>query len=108
LIGEPTGGGAHPTDVMIVQTEYVLRVPVARAINPYSKTNWEGTGVTPDVQVPAAEAFDRAYAMALDKLRSKTSDPQWKREYEVLLAKSSIILEKYLKLDCILCCRYVT
>ena len=29
-------------------------------------------------------------------------------EYEVLLAKSSIILEKYFKLDCILCCRYVT
>jgi hypothetical protein len=85
LIGETTGGGAHPTDAMIVQTEYVLRVPVGRAINPYSKTNWEGTGVAPDVQVPAAEAFDRAYAMALDKLRGKTSDPQRKREYEWVL-----------------------
>jgi hypothetical protein len=85
LIGETTGGGAHPTDAMIVQTEYVLRVPVGRAINPYSKTNWEGTGVTPDVQVPAAEAFDRAYSMALDKLRNKTSDPQRKREYEWIL-----------------------
>jgi hypothetical protein len=27
---------------------------------------------------------------------------------QVLLAKSSIILEKYFKLDCILYCRYVT
>jgi hypothetical protein len=86
LIGETTGGGAHPTDAMIVQTEYVLRVPVGRAINPYSKTNWEGTGVTPDVPVPAAEAFDRAYSMALDKLRSKATDPQRKREYEWILS----------------------
>ena len=37
----------------------------ARAINPYSKTNWEGTGVTPDIAVPATEAFDRAYAAGL-------------------------------------------
>jgi hypothetical protein len=85
LIGETTGGGAHPTDAMIVETEYILRVPVGRAINPYSKTNWEGTGVTPDIQIPAAEAFDRAYSMALDKLRSKATDPQQKREYEWIL-----------------------
>lgn len=87
LIGETTGGGAHPTDAMIVKTEYILRVPVGRAINPYTKTNWEGTGVTPDVQVPASEAFDRAYAMALDKLRSKATDPQRKREYEWTLVE---------------------
>jgi hypothetical protein len=71
---------------MIVETEYILRVPVGRAINPYSKTNWEGTGVTPDVPVPAAEAFDRAYSMALDKLRSKATEPQRKREYEWILS----------------------
>lgn len=87
LIGETTGGGAHPTDAMIVQTEYVLRVPIARAINPYSKTNWEGTGVSPDVPVPAAEAFDRAYVMALEKMRGKTADPQRKREYEWILVE---------------------
>jgi hypothetical protein len=103
LIGETTGGGAHPTDAMIVQTEYVLRVPIGRAINPYSKTNWEGTGVTPDVQVPAAEAFDRAYSMALDKLQSKATDPQRKREYEWILtglaakAKPVILDEAALK-----------
>jgi len=87
LIGETTGGGAHPTDAKIVQTEYVLRVPEGRAINPYSKTNWEGTGVTPDIQVPAAEAYDRAYALALDKLRGKTTDPERKRTYEWILVE---------------------
>ena len=85
VIGETTGGGAHPTGTRIVQTDFVLRVPFARAINPVSKTNWEGTGVTPDIAVPAAEAFDRAYALAVEKLAAKATDPQIKAEYDWIL-----------------------
>ncbi len=85
IIGETTGGGAHPTRPMIVQRDFILRVPFARAINPVSKTNWEGTGVTPDVAVPAAEAFDKAYAMAVEKLAAKATDPSRKAEYEWIL-----------------------
>jgi hypothetical protein len=86
VIGETTGGGAHPTRTMIVQTDYLLRVPFARAINPVSKTNWEGAGVTPDIAVPAAEAFDKAYALAVEKLAAKATEPQRKAEYEWILA----------------------
>ncbi len=86
VIGETTGGGAHPTATRIVQRDFVLRVPFARAINPYSHTNWEGTGVAPDVAVPAAEAFDRAYAMALEKLAAKATDPARRAEYGWILA----------------------
>jgi retinol-binding protein 3 len=86
VIGETTGGGAHPTGTRIVQTDFVLRVPFARAINPVSKTNWEGTGVTPDIAVPAAEAFDRAYAMAVEKLAAKADTPERKAEFEWILA----------------------
>jgi len=82
VIGETTGGGAHPTDAMVVQENFILRVPIGRAINPYSKTNWEGTGVAPDIAVSAAQAFDRAYTMAVEKLAAKASDPQRKRELE--------------------------
>ncbi len=85
VIGETTGGGAHPTDTRIVQTDYILRVPFARAINPVSKTNWEGTGVTPDIAVPAAEAFDKAYALAVEKLAAKASAPERKAEYGWIL-----------------------
>lgn len=85
IIGETTGGGAHPTNTLIVQRDYLLRVPFARAINPVSKTNWEGTGVKPDVAVPAAEAFDRAYALALEKLAAKTTDAQRKAGYDWIL-----------------------
>lgn len=86
VIGETTGGGAHPTMTRIVQQDYLLRVPFARAVNPVSKTNWEGTGVAPDIAVPAEQAFDKAYVLALERLAAKTSDPQRKREYESVLA----------------------
>jgi hypothetical protein len=86
VIGETTGGGAHPTGTRIVQRDFLLRVPYARAINPVSKTNWEGTGVEPDIACPAAEAFNRAYAMAVEKLAAEASDPGRKAEYEWILA----------------------
>ncbi len=86
IIGETTGGGAHPTDQKIIQEKYVLNVPVARAINPITKTNWEGTGVTPDISVPQAEAFDKAYLMALEKLAAKSEDPARKSQIEFTIA----------------------
>ena len=85
IVGETTGGGAHPVDGKIVHQDYVLRVPVGRAINPISKTNWEGVGVAPDVAVPAAEAFDKAYAKAVEKLAAKASDPEQKAQYDWVL-----------------------
>ncbi|MCK7528410.1 MAG: S41 family peptidase [Ignavibacteriales bacterium] len=86
IVGETTGGGAHPTDAMIVQRDFILRVPFARAINPVSKTNWEGTGVKPDIACPAADAFDRAYALAVEELSAKAVRPERKAEYEWILA----------------------
>lgn len=66
IVGETTGGGAHPGDYIRVHPHFQVFVPNGRAINPVSKTNWEGTGVTPDVAVAAPAAFDRAYRLALE------------------------------------------
>lgn len=64
IIGETTGGGAHPVRGRRIDDHFMLAVPFARAINPISHGNWEGAGVTPDVKVPAAEALDTALRMA--------------------------------------------
>ena len=48
----------------------MIGVPFARAVNPISKTNWEGTGVEPDVKVPAGDALDVAKKMAAEQIRS--------------------------------------
>jgi hypothetical protein len=63
LIGETTGGGAHPVDGKRVDDHIIAVVPVGRAINPITKTNWEGKGVEPHVAIPADEALDKAKAM---------------------------------------------
>lgn len=60
IVGETTGGGAHPVSGHKIDDHFMIGVPFARAINPYSKTNWEGMGVEPDVKVPASEALATA------------------------------------------------
>jgi retinol-binding protein 3 len=71
VVGETTGGGAHPVSGHRIDNHFMIGVPFARAINPISKTNWEGTGVEPDVKVPSAEALTTAQKLALEKLGSK-------------------------------------
>ena len=78
IIGETTGGGAHPGGTLRVHEHFNVFVPSGRAINPITKTNWEGTGVTPDVDVPAAQALLVARLMALKKAVVKTTNPDFK------------------------------
>ncbi len=60
IVGETTGGGAHPVRGHRIDARFSVGVPFARAINPVSKTNWEGVGVKPDIECAAADALDRA------------------------------------------------
>jgi hypothetical protein len=71
LIGETTGGGAHPVSGHRIDDHFMIGVPFARAVNPVSKTNWEGTGVTPDVLASSSEALDVAEKLATAKIQSK-------------------------------------
>lgn len=64
IVGETTGGGANPGGTMPAGQRFGVFVPVGRAVNPISGTNWEGVGVTPDVEVSADEALDRALELA--------------------------------------------
>src|SRR6266498_884006 len=67
IVGETTGGGAHPVDGHRIDDHFMIGVPFARAVNPISKKNWEGTGVEPDVKVSATEALDVAKKLAAKK-----------------------------------------
>jgi hypothetical protein len=42
-----------------------IGIPFARSINPVTGTNWQGSGVIPDTQVPADQAYGVAYTKAL-------------------------------------------
>jgi hypothetical protein len=65
IIGETTGGGAHPTRGYPISPAVSIAIPHARSISPVTGSNWQGTGVIPDVAVPAEQARDVAYAKAL-------------------------------------------
>ncbi|MBS2026636.1 MAG: S41 family peptidase [Deltaproteobacteria bacterium] len=73
IVGELTAGGAHPTDGRRLDDHFLLMLPVERAVNPITKTDWEGVGVIPDVKVAARDALDAAKKLAADKLKSTTA-----------------------------------
>lgn len=60
IVGETTGGGAHNTFEQPAGNDFVLYIPYGRAVNPVTHSNWEGTGVKPDVAVPADKALSTA------------------------------------------------
>jgi C-terminal processing protease CtpA/Prc len=71
LIGERTGGGAHPAQMKWIDDNFNIRVPFARPINPITKTDWEGTGVEPDVRIKTDDALAVAERMALRRRSGK-------------------------------------
>lgn len=70
IVGDPTGGGANAREGFRVHPHLELTVPVVQARNPHSGTNWETTGVLPDVAVPAQDALRTAHGLALEALDS--------------------------------------
>jgi C-terminal processing protease CtpA/Prc len=93
IIGETTGGGAHPTDIKIFHHLNVgMSLPFGRAINPISGTNWEGTGITPDIEVPQEKALDVAHLKALEKLLEKAKDPKREAELKWAIEGKKVLL----------------
>ena len=87
IIGETTGGGAHPGGGFRITEHFGMFVPTGRAISPITKTNWEGTGVTPDVAVPADQALLTAQIMALKKSLTALPNPDLKPRIENQIQK---------------------
>jgi C-terminal processing protease CtpA/Prc len=71
IVGETTRGGAHAGVFHRIDDHFGIGIPEVRAINPFSKTDWEGTGVEPDVKVKAANALETAEKLAESKLLKK-------------------------------------
>jgi len=80
IVGETTGGGAHPTRPFVLGQGFVIYVPFARSLNPYTKTDWEGTGVKPDIPVSSEDALIKAQETILTSFLTKEDDEQGKRK----------------------------
>jgi len=78
LMGEITGGGANPGGEIYLTLHFSMFVPVGRAVNPITKTNWEGVGVKPDSIMDARLALYKAKLAAARYVQANTKDEGWK------------------------------
>lgn len=79
IVGETTGGGANPGDEVALGNGFFAFIPNGRAVNPITKTNWEGTGVKPDITTVANNALNEAHRLALKTIIDK--QPEQDRGY---------------------------
>jgi hypothetical protein len=68
IVGEVTGGGAHPGAWFPIDDRFAIFIPLSRYVSAVSGGDWEGTGVKPDIECVATEAVDCAYRAALEAL----------------------------------------
>lgn len=79
VVGEVSAGGANPGREFRIDEHFQVFVPTGRAINPVTGTNWEGTGVRPDIETTFKQALKVAHLAALRKLLG-TSTSERKKE----------------------------
>lgn len=94
IVGETTGGGAHATTIYRINDHFSASIPFSRSINPVTKTDWEGTGVKPDVAVPAKQALLTAHLIALKKAIKKHES-----DSESVAGLKKVIAEKEKELE---------
>ncbi|WP_267225743.1 S41 family peptidase [Dyella silvae] len=64
VVGEASGGGAHPYERRRLTDHFLIKLPEMRSINPITGTDWQGVGVKPDVPTPPELALDKALELA--------------------------------------------
>ncbi len=85
VVGETTGGGAHPGNPRRLSAHFMTFVPNGRTINPVTHGDWEGVGVTPDVVTKAKNAQDVAHLAVLKELVAVETDPDAKRRMQATI-----------------------
>lgn len=92
IVGETSAGAANPGGEVDAGHGFSVFVSFATPINPITKANWEGRGVTPDVVVAQAVALGAARRLALEAALAKglpaqsATDTRW--ALEALLAET--------------------
>ncbi len=75
LIGERTGGAAHPTRNHRINDHFLIAMPEYRYINSITRTDWEGAGILPDVPAAPGNALVIAQKLALVRLNRTDVPP---------------------------------
>jgi hypothetical protein len=68
VVGRATKGMANPGERFPIDDRFFIMVPTTLIKNAVSGTNWEGTGVVPDIVIAPEKALTKALAEALAAL----------------------------------------
>ncbi len=93
LVGQTTGGGANPGGTKRINDNLSVFIPTGKAINPITKTNWEGVGVIPDEETSTEDAYDKAVDLAQESAESYRTKRNEK--YSQLFMDLNSKLERY-------------
>lgn len=74
IVGEPSNGGAHLTRSFSLGNGFVGFIPFMRSENEKTLTDWEGTGVIPDVNTIAENALLLAQNKILENKLEKSNE----------------------------------
>ncbi|WP_299223500.1 S41 family peptidase [uncultured Aquimarina sp.] len=94
LVGQTTGGGANPGDTSPINEFLSVFIPTGKAINPITKTNWEGVGVVPEIKVTNDESFNKTHELA-----KKAADQYRKKLKKIYTNTFTNLLSKLEKYD---------
>ena len=95
LVGQTTGGGANPGGTRGINENLSVFIPTGKAINPITKTNWEGVGVIPEIKTTVEETLEKTHELAkkaAEAYRVKTSE-----QYKSLFTDLNSSLDSYIK-----------
>lgn len=82
VIGEATGGAGNPGGAYLTDEGFSIFISTEAARNPITQTNWEGTGVIPDIKISAEEALQHARMHLYTQLNKTAKDPLRTRSVE--------------------------
>jgi hypothetical protein len=71
LVGETTAGANHAANLHAIGDNFYVATVEVRAINPYSKSNWNDTGVEPDLKVRSPDALTAALRLVGKRLHAE-------------------------------------
>jgi retinol-binding protein 3 len=74
VIGETTKGAANPNEAKVLNENFLVLLPNYRPIDPLTGTNWEGTGIQPDIKIMADKGKETAHIYAIENIARQS---QW-------------------------------
>jgi len=89
IVGTKTKGGAHAANPFIINDYFVVDLPFAKPVNPVTKSNWEGTGVIPDIKCQANDALKKAQNVITEKIISNNSDKDFLNSFGYALIREN-------------------